>query len=53
MIEKITKDKGGFKSRPVHHARTPYICDGRVFGVLWDLKNRGYYKRTLKGIAKN
>jgi len=48
MIEEITKDKGGFKSRPVHHKRTPNISE-KIFNVLWQLKKDGYAEETIKG----
>lgn len=51
MSEKITKDKGGFKSRPVHHERTPSISK-KVFNVLWQLKKNGYAEETIKGYSK-
>lgn len=45
--ESFSQKDSGFKSRLVHHTRTPY--KSKVFGVIWNLKQNGYAERTLSG----
>jgi len=45
--EKITKDKGGFKSRPRLHELNPCSFE-KIFKTLWEMKKDHLAESTIK-----
>jgi hypothetical protein len=47
LIEKITKDKGGFKPRPRLHKVNPCTFE-KIFNTLWGYEKDNYAKSTIE-----